>query len=63
VEVYLVAEELPWEPPDVDYALLDLTEPWSDSREVAEHIAEALTEDDRYELLSKNEGVHVFRRR
>ena len=62
-EVYLVAEEWPWSPPEVDYVVLDLTEPWYDSREVAERLVEGLAGDARYELLSRDGGVHVFRRR
>jgi uncharacterized membrane protein len=62
-EVYLVAEEWPWSPPPVDYVLLDLTEPWTDSREVAERVVEGLVEDARYERLGMNNGVHLFRRR
>jgi uncharacterized membrane protein len=62
-EVHLVAEQWPWSPPEVDYVLLDLTEPWPDSREVAERVVEALADDARYELLNRSEGVHVFRRR
>lgn len=61
--VYLLAEQWPWQPPDVDYVMLDLTEPWPDTRDVAGHVVEELTGDARYELLSQSQGLHLFRHR